>query len=74
MINFLQRLRKEFKVAPLWEKAVLVALGAVIFYFLLMRPGLVFTEAKLSALDNRRDIAFKQVQAARYLIADEKII
>jgi len=67
-------LARDFKTSPLWQKIFLLALLAVLFFHLFIRSGLGFFSKKISQIDQRRDLLFRQVQRSRYLLSDQKVI
>jgi hypothetical protein len=74
MGKLLAVLKQEFNNAPIWQKLMLIGLAAFIFYYFAVRPSLSASRKILVELDSHRDNVFRELQSARYLLEDARVI
>ncbi len=70
----IDHLLQELKMAPFWQKIVLVVLLAILFFYFVIGYSVTFMDKKLMAVDKKRDTLFREVQTIRYLLNDREII
>jgi hypothetical protein len=66
--------QQEFRKAPVWQRVLLLVLLGFLLYYVLIIPSFRVTRVFLRELDEQRDVLFRQVQQAQYIIEDEPAI
>ena len=74
LITLYNRLRHDYKVAPLWQRGMLLLLLAIIFFFVVIRPGFGVYLRQVHDLDFLRNQLVRKQQADTLLLADEPTI
>lgn len=68
------RLRHDYKAAPLWQRSMLLLLLAIIFFFVVIRPSFVVYLREVHDLEFLRNQLVRKQQADTLLLADESTI
>jgi len=70
LATFFSRLNHEYRAAPLWQKLLLLALVAVLFFFVVIRPSFLVYLKQVRILEIERNELVHQLQANKMLVRD----